>query len=317
MTTKSQTKRSAEPLRTVPKGVMHVPVTPFKDDMSVDYATFEKLVDWHVRQNPSSLCVVLHIAESVSLSKEEHKKLIEISVKVTNGRVPVIANVSMGGTDQAIDLARHSEKVGADAVICISPYYWPVPEEGLYEHFMKVATATSLPFMIYNSPIFQGVSLSPKFLVRLMKELPHFIGEKEASHNFEYFIEARKATQKVRPEFGLILGVEYMIPSVSLGGVGSMSIVGGVAPRMMQKLYDLCAAGKFGEALPLQDKASEFWQLFKVEYPAPIKVAMEMMGRPVGPVRGPMRNLNSEQKAKLRKELEALGVFDGSEPVGW
>ena len=304
-------------LRTVPKGVMHVPVTPFKEDATVDYGTFEKLVDWHCRQNPSSLCVILHIAESVSLTKEEHKKLIEISVRVTNGRVPVIANVSMAGTDQAIDLARHSEKVGADAIICISPYYWPVPEEALYDHFMRVATATGLPFMIYNSPIFQGVSLSPKFLVRLMKALPKFIGEKEASHNFEYFIEARRATQAVRAEFGLILGVEYLIPSVSMGGVGSMAISGGVAPKMIQQLYDLCAAGKFFEAAPLQDKASHLWQLFKPEYPAAIKAAMEMMGRPVGPVRGPMRSLNEEQKKTLRKELEGLGVFDGSEPMGW
>jgi 4-hydroxy-tetrahydrodipicolinate synthase len=313
----SPTKPGAQPLRTVPKGVMHVPMTPFKDDLSVDYDTFEKMVDWHVRQKPSSLCVILHIAESVSLTKEEHKKLIEVSVKVTAGRVPVIANVSMAGTEQAVDLARHSEKVGADAVICISPYYWPVPEEALFDHFMKVATATPLPFMIYNSPIFQGVSLSPKFLVRLMEKLPHFIGEKEASHNFEYFIEARRATQAVRPEFGLILGVEYIIPSVSMGGVGSMSIAGGVAPNLMQKLYDLCAAGKYAEALPLQDKASHYWQIFKPEYPSPIKAAMEMMGRPVGGVRGPMRNLTDAQKKTLRAELEKLGAFNGSEPMGW
>jgi 4-hydroxy-tetrahydrodipicolinate synthase len=308
---------TGRPLRSVPRGVMHVPVTPFKDDLSVDYATFEKLVDWHVRQKPSSLCVILHIAESVSLTQEEHKKLIELSVKVAAGRVPVIANVSMAGTDQAIGLARHSEKVGADAVICLSPYYWPVPEEALFEHFLRVARATPLPFMIYNSPIFQGVSLSPGFLVRLMHELPHFIGEKEASHNFEYFIEARRATQAVRPEFGVLLGVEYIIPSVAMGGVGSMSISGGVAPRMMQKLYDLCAAGQFFEAAPLQDKASHLWQLFKPEYPTAIKAAMDMMGRPVGPVRGPMRNLDAEQKQKLRKELESIGVFDGSEPTGW
>jgi len=315
--TKPRTKASARPLRSVPRGVMHVPVTPFKDDMAVDYGTFEKLVDWHVRQNPSSLCVILHIAESVSLTKEEHKQLIEASVRVTDGRVPVIANVSMAGTDQAVDLARHSEKVGADAIICISPYYWPVPEEALYDHFVRVATATGLPFMIYNSPIYQGVSLSPKFLVRLVQRLPNFIGEKEASHNFEYFIEARRATQAVRPDFGLILGVEYILPSVSMGGVGSMSIAGGVAPRMMQRLYDLCAEGRFFDAMPLQDKASQLWQLFKPEYPAPIKAAMEMMRRPVGPVRGPMRTLTDGQKRKLREELDALGLFDGSEPFGW
>jgi len=304
-------------LRTVPKGVMHIPVTPFKEDMAVDYGTFEKLVDWHVKQAPSSLCVILHIAESVSLAKEEHKQLVEIAVRVTDGRVPVIANVSAAGTDQAIDLARHAEKARADAVICISPYYWPVPEEALYEHFVRVATATDLPFMIYNSPIFQGVSLSPKFLVRLIERLPNFIGEKEASHNFEYFIEARRATQAARPEFGLILGVEYMLPSVSMGGVGSMSIAGGAVPRMMQKLYELCACGRFCDALSLQDKASHLWQLFKPEYPAPIKAAMEMMGRPVGPVRGPMRSLTDAQKRKLREELEALSIFDGSEPFGW
>lgn len=305
------------PMRTVPKGVMHIPVTPFADDMTVDYATFEKLVDWHVRQQPSSLCVVLHIAESVSLTKDEHKKLIEVSVKVTANRVPVIANVSMAGTDQAIDLARHAEKVGADAIMCLAPYYWPVPEAALYEHFLRVARASSLPFMIYNSPIFQGVSLSPQFLVRLIHDLPNFIGEKEASHNFEYFIEARRQTQAVRPEFGLLLGVEYIVPSVSMGGVGSMSISGGVAPRLMQKLYDLCAAGKFVEAMPLQDKASHLWQLFKPEYPSAIKAAMAMMGRPVGPVRGPMRNLTPMQLESLRGELKTIGVFDGSEPMGW
>lgn len=115
----------------------------------------------------------------------------------------------------------------------------------------------------------------------------------------------------------MLLGVEYIIPSVSMGGVGSMSISGGVAPRMMQKLYDLCAAGKFFEASPLQHKASHLWQLFKPEYPTAIKAAMEMMGRPVGPVRGPMRNLDAAQKQKLRRELEGIGVFDGSEPTGW
>jgi dihydrodipicolinate synthase/N-acetylneuraminate lyase len=315
------TEPPAEPgersLRTVPTGVMHIPVTPFRDDLSVDMDTFERLVDWHIRQGPSSLCVVLHIAESLSLTMDEHKRLIAIAVSVTDGRLPVIANVSMAGTDQAVDLARHSARVGADAVICLSPYYWPVPEDALEEHFVRVATATDLPFMVYNSPLFQGVSLSPRLLVRLLERLPNFIGAKEASHSFESFIEARRTTQAVRPEFGLITGVEYVVPSVAMGGLGSMAIAGGVAPRMMQRLYDLAAAGRFPDARPLQDKASHLWQLFKPEYPAPIKAAMALMGRPVGPVRGPMRPLTAAQQATLRAELEDLGVLDGSEPYGW
>ena len=164
-----------------------------------------------------------------------------------------------------------------------------------------------------------GAFFWPALLPGMMPRwgLTNFIGEKEASHNFEYFIEARRLTQKARPEFGLILGVEYIIPSVSMGGVGSMAIAGSVAPNLMQKLYDLCAAGKFAEALPLQDKASHYWQIFKPEYPSPIKAATEMMGRPVGTVRGPMRPLTDAQKKTLRKELEILGAFDGSEPQGW
>ena len=180
-----------------------------------------------------------------------------------------------------------------------------MPEEALHDHFYRVAKASSLPFMIYNSPIFHGTSLSPKFLVRLIEELPNFIGEKEASHNFEYFIEARRLTQKARPEFGLILGVEYIIPSMSMGGVGSMSIAGSVAPNLMQKLYDLCAAGKYGEASPLQDKASHYWQIFKPEYPSPIKAAMEMVGRPVGTVRGPMRRSRYSPSSRIRARYSA------------
>ena len=102
-----------------------------------------------------------------------------------------------------------------------------------------------------------------------------------------------------------------------MGGVGSMSISGGVAPRLMQKLYDLAAAGKFFEAAPLQDKASHLWQLFKPEYPAAIKAAMALMGRPVGPVRGPMRSFTEGQINVLRDQLQEMGVLDGSEPAGW
>lgn len=317
MLTVSQTAARREPLRTVPKGVMQAPVTPFTPDNRVDLDTFERLINFHVEQGTSSVCVVLHIAESLNLTIPEHKALIEASVRAAGGRVPVIANVSRPGTDEAIDLARHAERVGADGIISISPYYWPCPEEALFEHFVAVATATDLPFMAYNSPLFQaGVSLTPRLLVRLIERLPNFIGEKEASHNFEYFIEARRATQAVRPDFSLILGVEYLVPSIIMGGGGSMSVSGAVAPRLINRLYQACIDGRWDEARALQDQASHLWQLFKVEYPAPIKAAMEMMGRPVGQTRLPIRPLDEAGKRRLRAELEGMGIFE-TEPHGW
>ena len=169
---------SKQPLRTVPHGVMHVPVTPFKDDMSVDYATFEKLVDWHVRQKPSSLCVILHIAESVSLTIEEHKKLIEISVKVTNGRVPVIANVSNAGTEIAIDLARHAEKVGANSIVVHAPvlHFTTKQDETLYQYYKTISEQVNLGIAMWSHPD-SGYLMSPELCARIA-DLPNIVAIK-------------------------------------------------------------------------------------------------------------------------------------------
>ena len=301
----------------MPKGVIQCPVTPYFKDGRVDYATFEKVINFHIKHGASSICVVLHIAESLNLTIQEHKELIEVAVKVANGRLPIIANVSLPGTDQVVALAKHAEKVGADAVICITPYYWPTSEESQFEHFVALGSAIGIPLIGYNSPLYQGGAvLSPRLLVRLIERLDNFIGVKEASHSFEYFIEARRATKAVRPDFGIFTGVEYLLPSIVLGGVGSMSVAGGVAPKLVNDLYNACVQGQYDRALELQDKASHLWQLFKVEYPAPIKAAMEMMGRPVGKTRLPIRYLSEEAKRRLEGELRKLGILD-QEPHGW
>jgi len=217
-----------------------------------------------------------------------------------------------------IDLARHAEKAGADAVICITPYYWPATEESQFQHFVALGSAIGIPLLGYNSPLHQGgASLSPRLLVRLLERLDNFIGLKDASNSFEYFIEARRATQAVRPDFGIFTGVEYILPSLVLGGgVGSMSVASGVAPNLVRNLYKACAEGRYDQARDLQDKVSCLWQLFKVGYPAPIKAAMGIMGRPVGKTRLPILPLSKEGERQLMDDLQALGVID-QEPHGW
>ena len=304
-------------MRVLPSGVMHVPVTPFTSDNEIDFPTYEKLIDFHIASGTSSLCVILHIAESLNLTLAERMRLAEASVKMTAGRVPVIVNVSTAGTDDAITLAKHAERVGANGICLISPYYWPVSEESQYRHFARVFDSVRISAIGYNSPLLQaGIGLKPAMVRRLAEQFEHFIGLKEASHNFEIFIELRRAARSVRPTFSMILGVEYILPSVILGGVGAMSIFGGIAPRLVAGLYDAVVSGRLDEARDLQDHASHLWQLFKIEYPATIKAAMAMMGRPVGPTRGPMMDLDPERTSRLRCELEALGIFD-SEPYGW
>ena len=302
---------------TVPEGVMQAPVTPLTPDNRVDFETYEKVLDFHLRQGTSGLCVVLHVAESLNLTIQEHKALLEVAVKVARGQVPVVANVSLPGTDQVIDLARHAEKVGASAVCAISPYYWPLSEEAIFDHYVALGSAIGIPFMAYNSPLGRdGLTLSPNLLVRLAEKLENFVGLKEASFSFVYFIEARRALQKVRADFKLLVGVEYVLPAVVLGGAGCMSVLGGVAPNLVRDLYQACVAGDYGRARQMQDKASHLLHLFTSGYPAPIKAAMEIMGRPVGRTRMPIRWLSDEEKRRLRTELEGLGILD-QEPHGW
>ncbi len=309
--------RRPERLTEVPYGLMHVPVAPFTANNRLDLDTYAKHIDFCIRHGASSLCVVLHLAESLNLDTSEREELAKASVDAAAGRVPVIVNVSTPGTDEAIKLARHAEKIGADAVIAIAPYYWKPPQEAICEHFSAIMSSTDLPFMAYNSPaLMDGIGISPASLIRLMERFPQFIGLKEASHNFETFIELRRASRQVRNNFGLVLGIEYILPAMALGGVGAMSIFCAVCPRFVNRLFEAVAKGDFEKARQMQDTMSYLWQLGKVDYPAPIKSMMEIMGRPVGQTRLPIRPTADEKRRFLESELKRLGFLE-SEPHGW
>src|SRR5215469_12862854 len=203
----------------VPRGLIHVPVTPLTADNTVDLATFERVVDFLVKQNAAALCVNLHLAESLNLTLDERKQLAECAIDVAAGRVPVIVHVSTPGTDQAIELARHAEGIGADCVMAIAPYYWKPSQEALFDHFAAIMRATALPFIAYNSPtIMDGTGILPETLVKLMQSFPQMIGLKEASHNWEKYLALGRAARSVRDDFGLFVGTEWMVPSLTLGG---------------------------------------------------------------------------------------------------
>ena len=299
------------------RGIVDVPVTPFTPDNKVDLDTFGRVIEFLLRHNASSLCINLHLAESLNLTLDERKLTAKAAVDVAAGRVPVIVHVSTPGTDQAVELARHAEQVGADCVVAIAPYYWKPSQEQLYEHFAAIISATDLPFIAYNSPtIMDGVGIAPATLVKLMQRFPKFIGLKEASHNWEKYLELGRAAKSVRADFGLFVGTEWMLPSLTLGGTACMSIFGGIAPRFVKALYDATTSGRLNDALDLQYKFSELYQIAKVEYPAPTKAMWEIMGRPVGAPRLPNRPLTAEGKKLIRSTLETLGLYD-TEPHGW
>lgn len=302
----------------IPHGIMHLPVACFTKDLKLDFETNARLIEFEIKHGATSICILMHLAEQLNLTTQERKDLTEASIKAVAGRVPVLVHVSLAGTDQVIELAQHAEKAGADAIVAIAPYYWKPTQDQIYEHFAAIISATSLPFVGYHSPAFMdGIGIAPATLVRLLERFPtQFVGLKEASHNFEQFIELRRAARTINPDFGMITGIEYIIPAMTLGGVGSMSIFGGVAPRLVQNLYDAMVQGNMTEARKLQDTMSALWQLGKAGYPAPIKTMMELMGRPVGSTRLPLIPTSPEKKAWLAKEIEKLGIPQ-SEPHGW
>ncbi len=299
------------------RGVMQSTVTPLKDDFCPDLPTFEKLVEFHVRTGATAIAWPHHKAESLNLTIAERKLFAEVAVKVTAGRVPVSIHISALAVEDTLELARHAEKIGADAVLAITPYFWHYDNETLYDYFVQVATHTSLPFIAYNSPAYlEGVEITGDMTRRLIERLPNFVGIKEASFDSEKFLEISRVALAMKPDFAMIAGVEFLLPSVPLGGAGSYSSAGAICPNLCTTLFEACEKGDWPKARELQYKLARLWDLFRDQYPSSLKGGMVIMGRPVGPTRPPLPTATKERIADIRTQLLDMGILD-SEPHGW
>ncbi len=299
------------------KGVMQSTVTPLREDFSPDLPTFERLVEFHIRTGATAISWPHHKAESLNLTIAERKLFAEAAVKVTAGRVPVTIHVSALALEETMELARHAEKIGADAIIAITPYFWKPSIEALYDYFVRLGTAIDLPLIAYNSPSYlSGVEITGELTKRLIERLPNFIAMKEASFNSETFLEIARVALALRPNFSMIAGVEFLLPSVPLGGAGSYSSAGAICPNLCTQLYEACVSGEWERARRLQYTLSRLWSLFRDQYPSSLKGGMVIMGRPVGPTRAPLPTASRERQEYIRTNLEELGIFD-SEPHGW
>jgi len=296
---------------------MQSPVTPFKDDFSLDLPTFERLLDFHVRAGATAISWPHHKGESLSLTIAERKRFAEAAVRVVDGRIPVTIHVSALAVGDTMELARHAQKIGADGILAITPYFWTPSLAAIEAYFVRLCGTIDLPVISYNSPSYlAGVEITGELMSRLIERLPNFIGVKEASFNSEKFLEISRAALAVRPHFALLTGIEYLLPSIPLGGVGSYSAAGSICPNLCSQLYDACMQGDWPRARELQYKVSWLWLLFRDQYPSSLKGGMVMMGRPVGPTRPPLPTASKERQSHVRSELERLGIFD-SEPHGW
>ena len=298
-------------------GLVHTPVTPFTRDHKVDYELYAKVIEFHLRNGADSLALPMHAGESVSLTDEERKALLEFALKQVKGRVPVIAHVSQSGTTMAVALARHAEQAGAAAILCAVPYYWTPPPAMLVEHFTEVGSATGLPYFAWNSPEeMGGVKVTSDMAVKLLEKLPNFAGVVDSSLDWQFMIEVITVARKVRPSFQLLSGTEYMISAGAIGCTGVFAPLAGVAPKVVRQLYDVCSTEKYEDGRKAQEAIAALRQAVKKDGVAGLKGAMRTMGRDCGGPRPPLKATGEVEAGALAEQLGKIAALR-TEPRGW
>jgi 4-hydroxy-tetrahydrodipicolinate synthase len=298
-------------------GLVHTPVTPFTRENKIEFDTFEKLTEFHLRNGAEALAVSMHDGESVSLTDEEQRTLIEFTIRKVKGRVPVIANASDSGTAIAAARARHAESAGAAAIVATVPYYWTPPPAMLVEHLAQIGGAVKIPFFVTYAPgEVVGPKLTNDIVLKLIDRLENFAGLVDASQDWQFMISMILNAKRKRPEFQLLTGVEYMVSAGAVGATSMFSSLAGVAPGLVRRLYDICRREKYFEARKPQEEISELRQVVKGPGFAGLKGAMRAMGRDCGETRRPVMPLGAAAFEKLAAELNALAILR-DEPRGW
>ena len=304
-------------MQNVQPGLVHAPITPFTAGLQIDFGLFEKVIEFHLRHGAQALALPMHTGESVSLSDAEQRKLIAFTIKAVKGRVPVIAHVSDAGTGIAADRARHAQDAGAAAVVATTPYYWTPPPGMVVEHFAQIGAAVSIPFFVFYTPGELGATkIETDQVLKLINRLGNFAGLVDASLDWQFMINILSNAWRVRPDFQLVSGTEYMVSAGAVGATSMFSSLSGVAPALVRQLYDICRTEKYFDARKAQEDLAALRQIVKRAGAGGLKGALRAMGRECGQPRPPLDALSAGGYEKLAAELGALAVLS-AEPRDW
>lgn len=283
-------------------------ITPMNRDGSLDFTSFEHLVNWQIEEGTSALCAMGTTGESPTLSHQEHHEVIERAIKVSAGRAPVIAGAGSNSTTEAVDLARHAEKAGASAVLVVTPYYNKPTQEGLYRHFMAVADAISIPLVLYNIPGRSVIDISVETTARLARHA-NIIGVKDATANLLRPLQVRRAVKK---PFNQLSGEDGTAVSfLAAGGDGCISVTSNVAPALCARVQADWKAGRVAEAIATQDKLLPLHDaLFCESNPAPAKYAASLLGLAGETCRLPLAPLTEPSRQLVKAALIDVGLLN-------
>lgn len=286
------------------RGSMVALITPFCDDGSVNYNKLRELIKWHIVEESDGIVILGTTAETPALSITERDKIVEISIEAADKKIPIIVGSGSNNTLVAKEQSVKYEKMGADGLLVITPYYNKTNKAGMIYHFQEIAEAVTIPMILYNVPGRTGCSLSYEALEELCQH-KNIVGIKEASGDISFVSKIARLTGE---DFALYSGNDDMIvPLMSVGGVGVISVAANIIPRIMHNLTMSFLHGEIGQARELQLKYLDFINALFIETnPIPIKEAMNIANMNVGKYRLPLYEMESSTREHLVKAMKVI-----------
>lgn len=284
-------------------------VTPFKANGEVDFEKFGEQIEYQVKNHTDAIIVCGTTGEASTLSHEEHLSCIKFTVEKVNKRIPVIAGTGSNCTETAVYLSTEAEKYGVDGLLVVTPYYNKATQKGLKEHFTIIANAVKIPIILYNIPgRTGGVNIQPQTIVDLCHDVSNIVGVKEATGNIS---QVAKLMSLAKGTVDVYSGNDdQVVPLLSLGGKGVISVVSNIAPQYMHDMVEKYLAGDVEGSCQMQLQAIDLIEsLFCEVNPIPVKKAMNLLGMEAGPLRRPLTEMEPENAARLAQSLKDFGLL--------
>lgn len=283
-------------------------VTPFKASGEVDYGKFEELIEEQIAGKTDCIVVAGTTGEAATMSDEEQISVIKYTCDVVKGRIPVVAGTGSNNTAHAAELSVEAEKVGADGLLLVSPYYNKATQNGLKAHFTTIANAVKIPSILYNVPSRTGMNIAPETIVDLCKNVENIVAVKEASGNFSAIAQIMNLSDGCVDVYSG--NDDQIVPLLALGGKGVISVLSNVAPKETHDICEKFFKGDIEGSRNLQLKALPLINaLFSEVNPIPVKAALNLMGKKVGIPRLPLTEMEAAHQEALRRELVNFGLM--------
>ena len=290
------------------KGSLVALITPMRQDGSVDEKAYAEFVDWQIKEGTQGVIPVGTTGESPTLSHDEHRRVVEIAVKVAHGRVPVIAGAGSNSTEEAIGLTRHAKEAGADAALIVTPYYNKPTQEGLFLHYSAIADEVDLPIIIYNIPSRSVVDMSVETMARLAKH-KNIVGVKDSSANLA---RPLNTTRTCGADFSQLSGEDHTALSfLAAGGHGCISVTANVAPRLCSDMHAAWSEGRMKDAMAIQNRLVPLHDaLFSETSPGPVKYAASLLGKTSERCRLPLAPIMEPTRARVKAAMTEAGLLN-------